>query len=82
MSNGKYRITSPTLALFLEDGHHVARTIPQGTIVIVDCKTSDGDKLVNVTWEDKEVMMFAQDLRSRAKPLKSNNASESDGDHS
>jgi hypothetical protein len=33
MSSAKYRITSPTLALFLEDGRHVARMIEEGTIV-------------------------------------------------
>jgi hypothetical protein len=70
MASAKYRITSPTLGLFLEDGRHVAHTIPEGMIVRVDCKTFDRDKLVNVTWQGKQVMMFAQDLRSRAMALK------------
>jgi hypothetical protein len=65
---GRYRITHPTIALFLEDGSHVARTVPSGTIVTVDSDAFDGDKLVNVTWDQKKVMMFTQDLRSRARP--------------
>jgi hypothetical protein len=81
MSSAKYRITSPTLALFPEDSRQVAHTIPEGTIVRVDNKTFDGNKLVNVTWQGKQIMMFAQDLRSRAMALKINNSLEFDGDH-
>jgi hypothetical protein len=35
-------------------------------IVTVDSAALDGHKLVDVTWNDKKVMMFTQDLRSRA----------------
>ena len=80
MSGAKYRITSPTLALFLEDGRHVARTIEEGTIVTVDCETSHDNKLVKVTWKNKDVMMFTQDLRFRAKALSGHNVAEPAGD--
>jgi hypothetical protein len=30
----------------------------------------DGDKLVEVVWEGKRVMMFTQDLRKRAEAVK------------
>ena len=65
MPIGRYRINEPTLALFQEDGHHVAHIIPAGAFVKVDSKTFDGDKLVDVIWDKKKVMMFTQDLRSR-----------------
>jgi len=66
MPLGRYRIASPTLALFLEDGRHVAHTVPAGAVILVDSAEFDGNKLTDVTWEGKRVMMFTQDLRSRA----------------
>jgi len=66
MPIGRYRITDATMALFLEGDRHIARTIPADTIITVDSEALDGDRLVDVTWNDKKVMMFAQDLRSRA----------------
>ena len=67
MAEGRYRVTSPTLALFQEDGRHVAHTVPIGAIVTIgDAATFDGNKLIEVTWDGKTVMMFTQDLRSRS----------------
>jgi hypothetical protein len=62
---GRYRFNSPTLALLEEEGRHVARTVPAGAVVEVD-GTFERDKLVEVLWDGKRVMMFAQDLKSRA----------------
>jgi hypothetical protein len=70
MPIGRYRITNPTLALFHEDGRHdVAHTVPTGAFITVD-SAFDGEKLVKVTWDGKTVMMFAADLRVRAKLVK------------
>ena len=66
MPIGRYRINSPTIALFHEDGRHVAHTVPAGAFINVDSAAFDGDKLVDVTWNGKKVMMFTQDLRSRS----------------
>jgi hypothetical protein len=63
---GRYRIKQPTIALFQEDGRHIAHTVPAGAFISVDSDAFDGKKLVDVTWNDKKVMMFAQDVRSRA----------------
>jgi len=60
-----YRITSPALALFPEDGRHVAHMIPKGNLVRIESETFNGNKLVEVLWNGKVVMMFTQDLRSR-----------------
>ena len=65
----KYRIDSPTIALFLEDGRHVAHLVPKGATISIEGKTFNGDKLVEVTWADKAVMMFTQDIRSRGKKI-------------
>ena len=69
MPVGRYRITNPTIAMILEDGRHVAHTVPSGAIISVpNGKPFDGEKLMEVVWDGKTVMMFAQDLRSRSIP--------------
>ena len=62
---GRYRLKTPTLALLEEEGRHVAHTVPSGAIVVLDRAPTDGEKLVEVVWDGRRVMMFAQDLRSR-----------------
>jgi hypothetical protein len=62
---GRYRFNSPTLALLEEAGRHIARTVPAGSVVEGD-GAIERDRLVKVQWDGKRMMMFAQDLRSRA----------------
>jgi hypothetical protein len=65
----RYRIASSTLALFHEEGRQVAHPVPAGAIITIDGAGFNGDRLADVTWDGKKVMMFAQDLRDRAGPL-------------
>jgi len=67
MSTEVFRLNMATIALFFEEGRQVAHTIPQGSVVRVD--TLDGDKLVEVVWEGKTILMFAQDIRSRGEKV-------------
>jgi hypothetical protein len=60
-----YRANHPTLALFLEEGRHVARTIPIGARITVDSDSIDGENVINVIWAGKEATMFTHDLHSR-----------------
>jgi hypothetical protein len=60
-----YRANQPTLALFLEDGRYVARTIPTGAYITTDSDFIGGEKLVTVTCGGKDAMMFTHDLHSR-----------------
>jgi hypothetical protein len=69
VSRDTYRITSPTMSLFLEDGRHVGRTLPKGALVKIESETFNGNKLVEVLYEGKIVMMFTQDLRSRGEKV-------------
>ena len=66
---GRFRIKEPIIALFEENGRHVARMVPAGAVVTIDGPAFDGDKLVNVIWDRRDVMMFTQDLETRAKPV-------------
>jgi len=69
MAHDKYRIKSPTIALFLEDGRHVSHMVPAGAVITVDSTTFNGDKLIEVLWAEKDVMMFTQDLRARGEKI-------------
>jgi hypothetical protein len=69
---GRYRINSPTIALFEQDGRHVADTVPAGALIEINSDTFDGENLLEVVWDGKSVLMFTQDLRKRAEPAKSN----------
>ena len=65
MSHDTYRITSPTISLYLEGDRHVAHTLPKGALVEIESETFNGNRLVEVLFEGNVVMMFTQDLRSR-----------------
>ena len=61
---GRFRITNPTLAIASSDGHHEAITIPSGAIVDLDGKKFNGDRLMDVVWDHRLVLMFTEDLRA------------------
>jgi hypothetical protein len=69
MTSERYLIHSATIALFFEDGRYVSHVVPEGTMVSLDGKTFNGNKLMEVIWNEKAVMMFTQDLRSRGKKI-------------
>jgi hypothetical protein len=66
MPDEKYRITSPTIVWFLQEGDFVSQMIPDGTVITLEGATFNGSKLIDVVLEGKVVMMFTQDVRSRA----------------
>jgi len=51
-------MTSPRIQL---------KGISVGTIISLDGKTFNGNKLMEVNWNEKTFMMFTQDLRTRGK---------------
>ena len=61
----KYRITTATVVVIPEGLRNVARTMAVGAIIMATKQAFEGNKLVEVQWEDKTVLMFAQDLRLR-----------------
>ncbi len=65
MRGQRFRIQTPTLGILNNDGDKLPVTIPQGAIVEVIEGPLDGTRIVDVTWEDKTVMMFTIDLRER-----------------
>jgi len=69
MAAERYRIKDPTIAMSHDDGRGVAYTVSVGATVEVCNGPLDGDKLVEVLWNGKAVMMFTQDLRLRAERI-------------
>jgi hypothetical protein len=65
----QYRITHPTMALFLEEGRHVPRCVPTGAVISLD--SVDGDKLVEVMWCEQKILMLTQDIRARGEKVES-----------
>ena len=67
--SGKYRIKSPTIALFPENGRQVPRAVPEGAVLEISGLAFDGNKLVEVIWDGRKVRMFSEDLLSRGEKV-------------
>ena len=70
MRGQAYRIIVSTLGI-VSIGNRSSVTVPSGSAVIVrdGPLDVDGNRLVDVTWEGTELMMFSQDLRAGAEPI-------------
>ena len=76
MQRQAFRLKTPTLGtISSDDGHRVAVTIPQNAIVTVFNGPLDDNRMVDVLWEGKTVMMFALDLRNRGERVDGASAS-------
>jgi hypothetical protein len=58
-----FRLNTPTIALFFEEGRQVAHILPEGALIHPN--SVEGHGLIEVMWEGKTVQMFAQDVRER-----------------
>ena len=69
MPGNSYRLTTPTFGIVAEDGQRIPVTIPRGSVITLVDGPPDGDRLIDVTWEDKTVTMFTQDVRNRGERI-------------
>ena len=82
MPGERYLLKSPTLAIASQDARNRPVTkysvrllgsstelIPLGAVVKVIEGPLDGNRLVDVDWEGKTVMMFTMDIRERCERL-------------
>ncbi len=74
MPIGRYRINSPTMAIFETDGRPVAGAVPEGAIIEIESPTFVGDRLIEMLWDGKRGRMYTQDLRQRAESVRSSAA--------
>jgi len=61
----RYRLNTPTLGVFNQDGEKRPITIPPGAVVKVMNNPLDGNHLIDVKWDGKTIMMFTTDIRER-----------------
>ena len=66
MLTGKqFKLTTATVAIDSHEGKRVIITIPADTTVKVVSGPTTGDRMVDVLWEGRIVVMFAIDLKER-----------------
>jgi hypothetical protein len=64
-----YRLTTKTFAIIKLEGQNHPTTVPNGAVIKVLSGSLNGNRLVNVEWEDKTAMMFTTDIRERCVKL-------------
>ena len=68
MVGRRYRVKTPTLAI-MNQKERLSVMIPCGGVVQVTVGPLDEDRLVDVEWEGKPILMFTVDLRERCEPV-------------
>lgn len=70
MVKGKrFRLTSATLGIEAVDGQHRPITLPSDAIVELVSAPTDGDRLVEILWNKRPLLIFTQDIRSRGEEV-------------
>jgi hypothetical protein len=54
------------MAIFSSGGQRSTVTLPVDALVTLSEEARGGDRLIGVVWNEKDYLMFAQDLRDRA----------------
>jgi hypothetical protein len=65
MIGQRFRMKSPTLAIMTQDTAKIPIMIPKGAEVEVIDGPLNGNRLVDVRWDGKTVMVFTNDIRDR-----------------
>jgi len=69
MVGERFRMKTPTLAIMAQDGAKIPVMIPKGAEVEILDGPLNGNRLVDVRWEGKTVMVFTNDIRDRGERL-------------
>ena len=51
------------------EGRRQCLYVPAGTVISVRNHDENDERLVEINWDSKTVLIFAQDLRERAQPM-------------
>jgi hypothetical protein len=65
MHSATYRVRETALAILSTGGERLPVTLPINAIIVLIDGPLDGNRLVDVSWEGKTLMMFTQDMRDR-----------------
>lgn len=66
---GRHRLNNPLLAMFAGVDGHEAITIPSGAVLDLTAKKFNGERLMEVFWGERKLLMFTEDLRNTAVPV-------------
>ena len=69
MIGESYRLNKQTIGLSSEGGNRTSVLIPKNAVVTIIDGPLNGNRMVNVKWEDLTIMIFVEDLRERGTPL-------------
>ena len=71
MPAAKFRITVPTVVLFVEEnGARVARTLDAGSIITASLSSLNvRDEMIPVTWEERTILIFPEDIQAAGQRL-------------
>lgn len=66
---GLHRLNIPLIAMFAGADGHEAITIPSGAVLNLNGKKFNGDRLMEVVWDDRKLLMFTADLKNTTVPV-------------
>jgi hypothetical protein len=69
MKPRRYRIMTATMAFLPGTERRATVTVPAEVVVAISEDLPDGDHMIDVVWNEKSYLMFAQDLRERGEPV-------------
>ncbi len=80
MLGKKFRLAQPVRAVHARDGQKGFVLLPEGAVLRVDSEHDD-NRIVRVSWESRELLVFAEDLVSRGVELASKEKGEARAQH-
>ena len=76
LAGKRYRLTSDTLAIESVNERRIAVTVPTGEIVeVIHGPLADDTRMVDVRWNGKVLIIFAEDLQRRGEDITGRNVS-------
>jgi hypothetical protein len=69
MIGKRFKLKKPLLALERPDGHSKGFHLSPGDVITVKKGPLNGERIVDVEWDGRIVMMFTQDLRDHGEPI-------------
>ncbi len=65
LSGKRFKLETPTVAVETVGGKRVAVTVPAGETIKVVSGPRHGDRMMDVLWNGRIIMMFAVDVEER-----------------
>jgi hypothetical protein len=70
LSGRRFRLTTETLGVQTIEGKRIAVIVPEGVVIkIISGPRPDDTRMLDVQWEEKTLVMFAQDVHSRGEEV-------------